>query len=102
MGDVEKDKKSFVQKYAQCPTVGKGGKHKTGPDLHSLSGQNTGQAPGFSYLDATKNKGIAWGEETPMENLENPKKHIPGTKLIFTCIRKTGERRADSIASKKP
>ncbi|KAF3830383.1 hypothetical protein GH733_004202, partial [Mirounga leonina] len=49
------------------------------------------EAPGFSYLDANKNKGSTWGEETPMEYLENLKKHIPGTKPIFTGIRKTGE-----------
>lgn len=34
MGDVEKDWEVFVQKCAQCRTVEKRGKHKTGPNFH--------------------------------------------------------------------
>ena len=43
-------------------------------------------------MDANKNKGIAWGEETLMEYLENPKKHILETKTTLAGIRKTGEK----------
>lgn len=41
--------------------------------------------------------GISWGEDTLFEYLENPKKYIPGTKMVFAGLKKPNER-ADLIA----
>ncbi|XP_033111150.1 cytochrome c, testis-specific-like [Anneissia japonica] len=97
VGDPVKGAAIFKQKCTQCHVIDNSGKHKQGPNLKGLYGRKTGQAEGFSYTDANKNKGIVWTEETLWVYLLNPKKYIPGTKMVFAGLKKKGER-ADLIA----
>ena len=74
-----------------------GGKHKQGPNLFGVWGRKTGQAAGFSYTAANIGKGITWEDETMDIYLTNPKKYIPGTKMVFAGLKKKKDR-ADLIA----
>ena len=92
-GDPEKGAKIFKTKCAQCHSAEKDGGNKQGPNLHSLFGRQTGQVAGFNYSEANKNKAITWGGDTLWVYLKDPKKYIPGTKMIFAGLKKEDERR---------
>ncbi|KJH40742.1 cytochrome [Dictyocaulus viviparus] len=94
-GDYEKGKKVFKQRCAQCHVIDSLAA-KTGPTLHGIIGRKSGSVPGFTYSEANKNKGVVWTRETLFDYLLDPKKYIPGTKMVFPGIKKPGER-ADLI-----
>ncbi|CAJ0603239.1 unnamed protein product [Cylicocyclus nassatus] len=94
-GDYEKGKKVFKQRCLQCHVVDSKAT-KTGPTLHGLIGRKSGTVDGFDYSAANKNKGVVWTRETLFEYLLNPKKYIPGTKMVFAGLKKADER-ADLI-----
>ena len=78
--------------------------HNTPPPLSiraptwaaSLAAQS-GTIDGFSYSKANKEKAVTWEEGTLYDYLLNPKKYIPGTKMVFAGLKKPQDR-ADLIA----
>jgi len=96
-GDAKKGAKLFKAKCAQCHTCEANGNNKQGPALHGVFGRASGSVDGFPYSEANQNSGIVWSHKHMFEYLVNPKKYIPGTKMVFAGLKKDKER-ADLIA----
>lgn len=95
-GNAKKGAKLFKSKCAQCHTCDAGGASKQGPNLNGLFGSKAGAKDGFDFTDAVKNSDITWNEKFLWEWVGNPKKFIPGTKMVFAGLKKDAER-ADLI-----
>jgi cytochrome c len=94
--DVADGKKVFAQCQA-CHQVGEKAKNAVGPVLNGLFGRPAGTVPGFKYSEANKNSGITWDEDTFKEYIKDPRKKIPGTKMIYAGL-KDEEKVGDLIA----
>lgn len=88
--DVEAGRRVFNQCRA-CHQVGPAAKNIVGPKLNGLFGRKAGSIEGFSYSEANKKSGVTWDEPTFTEYIKNPRKFIPGTKMVFNGLQKDSD-----------
>ncbi len=89
--DAGAGKKVFA-KCAPCHSVGPGATNKVGPNLNGLIGRKAGSVEGFGYSDAMKNSGITWDDASFKEYIADPKKKVPGNKMLFPGVKDELER----------
>jgi cytochrome c len=85
---------AVFKKYCQVCHTTEAGKNKIGPSLAGIVGRKAGSVPGFNYTDANKNSGATWDEKTLDTYLTDPKKFIPGTKMLFAGIKNDADRKS--------
>jgi cytochrome c2 len=83
----------FKKNCAICHTL-EAGKNKIGPSLAGVVGRKAGSVPGFAYSAANKNSGDVWDAQTLDTYLADPRKFMPGTKMVFAGLKNPEDRKA--------
>jgi cytochrome c len=91
----------FKRYCSVCHTV-EAGKNKIGPSLAGILGRTAGSVPGYTYTEANKNSGVTWDEKNLDTYLSDPKKFIPGTKMLFAGVKNDDDRKALIAYLKQP
>ncbi|MCI0431145.1 MAG: copper-containing nitrite reductase [Rhodospirillales bacterium] len=68
-----------------------------GPHLQGILGRAAGSVDGYNYSVAMRRSGLAWSADVLNQFLASPSQFLPGTKMIFTGLRRP-EDRANVIA----
>jgi cytochrome c len=89
-GDAEAGKEVF-KKCSLCHAT-EAGKNKIGPSLAGVVGRDAGTAANFNYSDAMKNSKKKWTPEELDTYLADPRKEVPGTKMIFPGLKDEKDR----------
>jgi len=78
--------KAVFNKCKACHQIGEGAKNAVGPNLTGVIGRKSGTEEGFNYSDAMKNAGLTWDEATFKDYITDPKKKVPGNKMVFAGV----------------
>lgn len=79
--------KTVFNKCKACHQIGEGAKNAVGPALTGIVGRKAGSVEGFTYSPAMKDSGKTWDEATLKEYLTDPKKSVPGNKMVFPGLK---------------
>ncbi len=85
-GDAEAGGKLFTKTCGGCHSIGEGARGGFGPQLNGIIDRPAGTTEDYQYSDAMKNSGVVWTREKLAAYIEDPKKVVSGTRMIFWGI----------------
>lgn len=85
--------KAVFNKCRACHDIGEGAKNKVGPALTGVVGRKAGMVEGFNYSEAMKNSGLTWDDAALDEYITDPKKKVPGNKMVFVGVKDETDRK---------
>ena len=74
-----------------CHQVGPNAQNGIAPVLNGVLNRRAGRYPDYNYSSANKNSGLVWDAQTLANYLRAPAKLVPGTKMIFSGLKKDQE-----------
>lgn len=89
-GDAAAGKTAF-NKCAICHSI-KDGENKIGPSLAGVIGRKSHSEAGYTYSEPMKKYDVTWDQATLDTYLADPRKVVPGTRMIFPGLKNETER----------
>ena len=80
--------------FKRCVSCHSFTKTKIGPPLGNIFDKKAGSVIGFKYSKPMKSSDIIWNDCTLDKFLKKPRKHIKGTKMMFSGLKKKSHREA--------
>lgn len=90
-GDAEAGRRAFGR-CRSCHAI-EAGVNRVGPSLRGVVGRPAGAVADYAYSKPMKASGLVWTDATLEAYLENPRTHVPGTKMSFAGVADPQERR---------
>jgi len=88
------NKVSGEKVFKRCVACHSFTKTKIGPPLGNIFDKKAGSVIGFKYSKPMKSSDIIWNDCTLDKFLKKPRKHIKGTKMMFSGLKKKSHREA--------
>jgi cytochrome c len=84
----------LFRRYCSVCHATQAGQNKVGPSLAGIVGRPSGEQSGFTYSDAMQGAHVTWDEKTIDDYITDPRKTVPGNKMLFPGVKNPEERQS--------